>query len=263
MILAGRAADPNKLLSSVFPLRMTSYAPDLPPTTVFDLLRHPRVLRLSWRPGMAKKRMLNLAGTVGQPQMWVEYITASTATDVLEKEHPDLIGRPRVPQSVVTDYLKQPLSLCEGDGTLWLVFSGQADCGGWMTRNAALEKYDVPDNRHGAAMWASKAHGLLRNAVLCTPAQAAHHFMAKQMAVEVEPGLTFCVVGEYLDCDPVCLGALPREMTQYSSLPCSRMDESDPRYVAMCKVLHQHRRAFLPHNNMDWKHLHEMCRQLP
>lgn len=223
---------------------------------------------------MAKKRMLNLAGTVGGPQMWVEYVTASTATDVLEKEHPDLIGRPRVPQSVVTDYLKQPLSLCENDGTIWLVFSGQADCGGWLTRNAALEKYDVPDNRQGAAMWACKAHGILRNAVLCTPAQAAHHFMAKQMAVEVEePGSTFCVVGEYLECDPVCLGALPREMTQYSSLPCSRMDESDPRYVAMCKVLHQHRGAFLPrrsnvtcartHEDIDWKQLQEMCRQLP
>ena len=39
---------------------------------------------------MAKIRMLRMLQMAGQRKMWVEYVTASTATDVLEKEHPDL-----------------------------------------------------------------------------------------------------------------------------------------------------------------------------
>ena len=221
------------------------YMPDMSERTVWNLLRHPRVLRLSWRPGMSKKRMLHMGSPVGQPKVWVEYVTASTATDVLEKEHPALIGRPRVTQQAVSDYLSTPLRICE-DATMWLVFSGQADCGGWMTRNDALAKYDLADKRRGASLWGSKTHGLLVNCVLCKPEHAAKYFMAQKMSVDSEDGATYCVVGEYLECTPVSLGALPREMSQYSSLPVSKMDETDPRYCAMVTVLNQHRAAFAP-----------------
>ena len=236
---------------------------DLPACTIDVLLRHPRVLRLSWRPGMAKIRMLRLLQMAGQRKMWVEYVTASTATDVLEKEHPDLWGRQRVAQQDVSEYLKEPLRICE-DATLWLVFSAQADCGGWMSRNAALKKYDLPDLRRGTSLWGSKTHGLLINCVLCKPEHAAHHLMAKEMAVECDDGATFCVVGEYLECGPVSLGALPREMSQYLSLPLSKMNDSDPRYRAMVTVLNQHSAAYLPAQPAmeDTRRLDAMMQQL-
>ena len=235
----------NPCLHAAWHEKPRGMATSLPASTVADLLRHPRVLRLSWRPGMSKKRMLQLTSPVGQPKMWVEYVTASTATDVLEKEHPDLIGRPRVAQQAVSEYLKEPLRICE-DATLWLVFSSQADCGGWMSRNAALAKYDLADKKRGSALWGSKTHGLLTKSVLCKPEHAAKYLMAKEMSVEYDDGATFCVVGEYLECSPVSLGALPREMSQYSSLPLSKMDASDPRYRAMVAVLNQHSEAYLP-----------------
>ena len=213
--------------------------PSVPIGLMRDLLRLPRMLRMSWRVGMAKARLLDLQGE----HMWVEYITPATATDVLSMEQRDCIGKARVGQKDVSGWLDKPLPIGRG-GIVCVTLSGLSDCGSWM-ENAALNKYDLCDLKNGTKLWGNKCIGLLVNAYLCKPDDASHHPMAKQLAVPDDEA-TFCVVGRFLPCTPVSLGALPRSMTQYAALPPSQMTVYDPRYCAMAGMIETHHSHFIP-----------------